>query len=159
VRNCFLPLQILYLYIFSTCSHSFYVFLRHNKDALLRINQQARGWWHTPLIPALRTQRQVDLYEFEACLFYKVSSRTVRAIHKDTLSQKMSNKTNQQESVNDKTVWRWVGSLPWPHTQPGFIKTWIQTQVPLTKSYPCHQFYINILTLMWLIVTKSNIPR
>ena len=31
----------------------------------------ARWWWSTPLIPALRRQRQVDLYEFEASLVYK----------------------------------------------------------------------------------------
>ena len=29
-----------------------------------------------PLIPALRRQRQVDLYEFEASLVYRVNSRT-----------------------------------------------------------------------------------
>ena len=29
-----------------------------------------------PLIPTLRRQRQVDLCEFEASLFYKSSSRT-----------------------------------------------------------------------------------
>jgi hypothetical protein len=32
--------------------------------------------WCTPLIPALWRQRQEDLYEFEASLVYKVSSRT-----------------------------------------------------------------------------------
>jgi hypothetical protein len=36
-------------------------------------------WWHTPLIPALRRQRQ-QISEFEASLVYKVSSRTARAI-------------------------------------------------------------------------------
>ena len=29
-------------------------------------------WWRTPLIPALGRQRQVDLYEFEASLVYRV---------------------------------------------------------------------------------------
>jgi hypothetical protein len=32
-----------------------------------------------PLIPALRRQRQVALYDFEASLVYRVSSRTARA--------------------------------------------------------------------------------
>jgi hypothetical protein len=35
--------------------------------------------WHTPLTPALRRQRQADLYEFEASLVYRASSRTARA--------------------------------------------------------------------------------
>ncbi len=36
----------------------------------------SRQWWRTPLILALRRQRQVDLSEFEASLVYRVSSRT-----------------------------------------------------------------------------------
>ena len=36
-----------------------------------RILLQAGWWWHTPLIPALGRQRQVDLCEFEASLVYK----------------------------------------------------------------------------------------
>ena len=39
---------------------------------------QAR--WHPSLIPELRRQKQVDLYEFKASLIYIVSSGTVRAI-------------------------------------------------------------------------------
>jgi hypothetical protein len=37
-------------------------------------------WWSTPLDPALRRQRQADLYEFKASLLYRVSSRTARVI-------------------------------------------------------------------------------
>lgn len=33
--------------------------------------------WHTPLIPAFRRQRQVDLTEFEVSLVYKSRTRTV----------------------------------------------------------------------------------
>ena len=32
-----------------------------------------------PLIPALKSKRQVDLHEFKASLIYTVSSRTVKA--------------------------------------------------------------------------------
>lgn len=39
----------------------------------------------TPLFPALRKQRQVDLYEFEASLVYIAGSRTAR-LHSKTLS-------------------------------------------------------------------------
>jgi hypothetical protein len=53
----------------------------------------SRAWWYTPLIPALRKQRQVDS-EFEASLVYKVSSRTARAIKKPCL--KKNKKTNKQ---------------------------------------------------------------
>ena len=57
----------------------------------------ARWWWHTPLIPALRRQRQVDLCELEASLVYKESSRTARAI-----TQRGHVSKNQAESNNDK---------------------------------------------------------
>jgi hypothetical protein len=45
-----------------------------------------------PLIPALRRQRQADLCEFEASLVYRVSSRTSRAIQRNSVSDKQSNK-------------------------------------------------------------------
>jgi len=41
-------------------------------------------------------QRQEDLHEFEATLFYKVSSRTVRAIQRDSAS------TNKQTTITEK---------------------------------------------------------
>ena len=36
-------------------------------------------WWGTSLIQVLGRQRQMELCEFEASLFYKVSSRTAKA--------------------------------------------------------------------------------
>ena len=33
-----------------------------------KIIKRAGWWWHTPLIPAVRRQRQVDLCELEASL-------------------------------------------------------------------------------------------
>jgi hypothetical protein len=46
--------------------------------------QNSRAWWHTPLIPALRRQRQRQVdSEFKASLVYRVSSRTARAIKRN----------------------------------------------------------------------------
>jgi hypothetical protein len=44
----------------------------------------ARQWWCTPLIPAL--SRQIS--EFEASLFYRVSSRTDGAIQRNSVWRK-----------------------------------------------------------------------
>jgi hypothetical protein len=43
-------------------------------------------WWRTPLIPALRRQRQIS--EFESSLVYKVSSRTARATQRNPVLKK-----------------------------------------------------------------------
>jgi hypothetical protein len=61
-----------------------------------RKREKISGWalWPTPLIPAPRRQRQVNLCEFEASLVYRASSSTTRPIHK-TLSRK---KTKQNPS-------------------------------------------------------------
>ena len=42
---------------------------------------------HTPFIPALRRQKQVDLCEFEASLVYIASSQTARATQRDPASK------------------------------------------------------------------------
>jgi hypothetical protein len=44
---------------------------------------RAGQWWHTPSIPALGRQRQLDLKEFKANLVYRVSSRTVGATQRN----------------------------------------------------------------------------
>jgi hypothetical protein len=44
-------------------------------------------WWSTPLIPALGSQRQVNLCDFETSLVYIVSSRIPRATEKSTVSK------------------------------------------------------------------------
>ena len=40
--------------------------------------------WMVQLIPALWSQKQADLYEFEASLVYTVNSRPARAIQGDS---------------------------------------------------------------------------
>lgn len=53
-------------------------------------------WWWTHLIPALRRQRQVDLYEFEANLVYRASSRTAKTTQWDPVSK------NQKEEEEER---------------------------------------------------------
>jgi len=36
------------------------------------------GWWHMTLVPAFRRQRQMDLCEFGASLFYRASSKMAK---------------------------------------------------------------------------------
>ena len=38
----------------------------------------SQAWCHRSLVPVLRTQKQVNLYEVEVSLVYRVSSRTSR---------------------------------------------------------------------------------
>ena len=55
-------------------------------------------WWSTPLIPALRNQRQEVLCEFEANLVFRVSSRTGRATKRNPV-WKNQTKPNQKIPV------------------------------------------------------------
>jgi hypothetical protein len=52
-----------------------------------------------PLIPALGRQRQVDLYEFEDSLVYRVSSRPARSTQRNPVSKKPK-PTNQSIKPN-----------------------------------------------------------
>jgi hypothetical protein len=63
-------------------------------------------WWHMPLIPALRRQRQVDLCDFETSLVYKSSSRTVRVVtQRNPVSETIST------IINNKKLLTIVGLL------------------------------------------------
>jgi hypothetical protein len=60
-----------------------------------------------PLIPALGRKKQVDLWEFEASLCYRVSSRTVRAtqrspVLKKTKTEKATTKPNKNPQKKTK---------------------------------------------------------
>ena len=52
------------------------------------------------MIPALGRQRQVDLYEFEASLVYRVSSGTARDTHRNPVSKQTNKKKWRQEMRN-----------------------------------------------------------
>jgi hypothetical protein len=58
-------------------------------------------WWRISLILALRRQRQVDLWEFETCLVYRLSSRTARATQRNPVSK---NKTEQSKNLPNRFV-------------------------------------------------------
>ena len=73
-------------------------FQLHSKVWQSRVTA-CRAWRHTPLIPALRRQRQANLCEFEASLVYKVSSRTARPIQRTPVSK---NKTKQNKNKKTK---------------------------------------------------------
>ena len=47
----------------------------------------AGWWWHRPLIPEFQKQRQMDLYEFEASLVSRVSSRMARVTQRNYVSK------------------------------------------------------------------------
>jgi hypothetical protein len=55
-----------------------------------------------PLIPALRRQRQADLCEFKVSLVYRMSSRTARATHRNSLSQ--NKQTNKNTVIEVRQV-------------------------------------------------------
>ena len=52
--------------------------------------------WCTPLIPAFRKWRQVDLCEFKASLVYRVSSRIIRTTHRNPVSKNQNQPTKQK---------------------------------------------------------------
>jgi hypothetical protein len=59
-----------------------------HKERLFKNTFKSHMWGCTPLTPALRRQRQVDLCGFEASLVYRASSRTARATQRNPLLKK-----------------------------------------------------------------------
>jgi hypothetical protein len=57
-------------------------------------------WWCTPLIPALRRQKQADLCEFKASMVYRVSSWTDRATQRNPVS-KNKNKNKPKDKKKE----------------------------------------------------------
>jgi hypothetical protein len=74
----FIPLSFMQMIL-----HTLYV----HYLAPLKLPLEAGRWWHTPLIPALRRQRQVNFW-VKASLVYRVSSKTARAIQRNPVSKK-----------------------------------------------------------------------
>ena len=63
----------------------------------MAILQAGRGW-HTPLIPALRKQRQTDFCDFEASLVYRVPGQP--ELHRETLSRKTKKRWQYSHLIN-----------------------------------------------------------
>ena len=53
-------------------------------------------WWHTPLIPALRKQRQVDLCEFGARVVYNSEFQGRFQTYRETLFKKKRKKEKKK---------------------------------------------------------------
>ena len=51
-------------------------------------------------IPALQRQKQADLYEFEATLVYRVSSRTAKATQRNLVLKKKKRQGNQETCLS-----------------------------------------------------------
>ena len=61
-----------------------------------------------PLIPALRTHRQMDLCGFKASLVYRVSSRRARVTQRETLVLKNKQTCHNQEKHQGSLVAQWI---------------------------------------------------
>lgn len=60
-----------------------YIKSKKEKQKFTKFKILGQAWWHIPLIPALRRERQADHCKSETKLIYTVSSRTSRATLKD----------------------------------------------------------------------------
>jgi hypothetical protein len=87
--------------------------------------EKSWAWWYMPLIPALRRQRQEDLYEFEASLVYRVSARTAR-----TTQRNLSRKTSKNKNKNKKLEVKSVSLM-------GFLSTLRLRNDHKRSSFPC----------------------
>ena len=59
------------------------------------LSKNKKANWLRKVIPILRRQRQAALCEFETSLVYRVSSRTARGTHRETLYQTKKKESSQ----------------------------------------------------------------
>ena len=101
--------SLLWVYLvpssYCVCLKPSYISTIYNSDSKLALKKfkikdetQAGRWWCTPLILALRRQRQVDLCKFEANLDYKANSRTIQAVAQRNPVLKKLKKINKNKN-------------------------------------------------------------
>jgi hypothetical protein len=73
------------------------------KDVNLRVKIIAGQWWHMPLVPLLGRQKQVNFFEFEASLVYRVSSRTANARQRDPVLKNQANQAKPSQTKPNQT--------------------------------------------------------
>jgi hypothetical protein len=65
----------------------------------LKLKNEVAWWQQTPLIPALRRQKQVDLCEFKVNLVYRAISRIARTTQRNLISKQTNKQTNKQANM------------------------------------------------------------
>jgi hypothetical protein len=63
---------------------------------------QSKPPWCTPLIPALRRQRQADFYEFKASFVYKAIPGQPGLLHRKKTKKKQKKKQNKKTCLENK---------------------------------------------------------
>ena len=67
----------------------------------------SQEWWRTPLIPALRRQKQADLCEFQASLVYRESFRKAWTIQRNSVLEKIKTCSGSKSDTHqEETKWK-----------------------------------------------------
>jgi hypothetical protein len=94
-----------------------------------------------PLNPALRRQRQVDLCEFKVSLVYRVSSRTCRATHRNSLR-----KERQRDGL--KLTWVLYLHILSVSVLLLYFLLVLSTTAKIMITSPCYESFLAIISFM-----------
>lgn len=67
-----------------------------------KMGSRGKWQWHTPLMLALRRQRQTDLFVFRVSLVYIVGSKTQRNPDSKTKTKEEEEKKEEEEEEEEK---------------------------------------------------------